>query len=134
MTYKYDATSDCMTSICQFTVNSISWKPDVNPKRLFSLPDLVRDFFVSYVEGLGNLHGDCFESLQKQRPKFGFSKTSLRPHLSLADRSKVVLMLPQCYMLLCQCVYGLQKYDHLNNSCPFCFLFDLICDLKKENM
>ena len=30
-------------------------------------------------------------------------------------------MVPQCYMLLCPCVYGLQQYGHLRNSCPLCF-------------
>ena len=27
-------------------------------------------------------------------------------------------MVPQFDMLLCSCVYGLQKYSHLNYSCP----------------
>ena len=34
-------------------------------------------------------------------------------------------MVPQCYMLVCPCVYGLQQYGRLDNSC---FLF---CNLKK---
>ena len=29
----------------------------------------------------------------------------------------------QCYMLLCLCVYGLQRYGHMYNSCPLCFQF-----------
>ena len=32
-------------------------------------------------------------------------------------------MVPQCYILLFPCVYGLQQYGHLINSCPLCFLF-----------
>ena len=29
----------------------------------------------------------------------------------------------QFYLLICPCLYGLEKYGHLNNRFPFCFLF-----------
>ena len=31
-------------------------------------------------------------------------------------------MVPQCYILLCSCVYGLQQNGRLNKSCPFVML------------
>ena len=43
-------------------------------------------------------------------------------------------MVPQCCMLLCSCVYGLQQYVHLNNSCPLCFLFVLFYDFEYLEM
>ena len=39
---------------------------------------------------------------------------------NLGDTS---VMVPLRYMLLCLYVYGLQEYDHLNNSCSLYFLF-----------
>ena len=36
------------------------------------------------------------------------------------------VVVPECYMLLNPCVYGLQQYGHLNNSCPLCFLFSSV--------
>ena len=41
-------------------------------------------------------------------------------------------MVPQCYMLLCTCVYGLQRYGHLYNSCPLCFLLSIVLLLKQN--
>ena len=38
------------------------------------------------------------------------------------------VVVTQCYMLLCPCVYGLQLYGHLINSWPLCFLLS-----RKEN-
>ena len=37
------------------------------------------------------------------------------------------VVVPQCYMVVYPCVYGLEQYGHLNNSWPLCFLF---CNLK----
>ena len=38
------------------------------------------------------------------------------------DATSVVV--PQCNMLLCPCVYGFQQYGHQSNSClVLCFLF-----------
>ena len=36
----------------------------------------------------------------------------------------------KCYMLLCLCVYEIQQYRHLNNSCPLSFRFRSVCNLK----
>ena len=38
------------------------------------------------------------------------------------------VVVPQCYMFQCPCVYGLEQYGELNNSCQVCFLFVLFCD------
>ena len=44
--------------------------------------------------------------------------------LSITDRSKAdVCCVFSMLDLLCPCVYGLEQYDHLNNSDLFCFLF-----------
>ena len=35
-------------------------------------------------------------------------------------------------MLLCQCVYTLKQYGHLDSSCPFCFLFCFVNYNRKQ--
>ena len=43
------------------------------------------------------------------------------------------VVVPQCCMLICPCVYGINQYGHLNNSYPLCFLFSSVfCNLKKD--
>ena len=44
--------------------------------------------------------------------------------------SKGSTSVSQFYMLLCPCVYGLQQYGDLNNSCPLCFLFYSVSKFK----
>ena len=39
------------------------------------------------------------------------------------------VVVSQCYMLLCPCVYSFMQFDHLGKSCPLCFLFSS----EKEN-
>ena len=40
-------------------------------------------------------------------------------------------MVPQCYVMSV-CMYGLEQYGHLNNSCPSASCFVLFCDLKSK--
>ena len=42
--------------------------------------------------------------------------------LTVPSQNGTTVVVPHCYfMLLCPCVYGLQRYGQLNNSCAFCF-------------
>ena len=43
------------------------------------------------------------------------------------------VVVPQCYMLICLCVYSLQRYDHLYNCCPLYSLFSSVLQFKIEN-
>ena len=55
--------------------------------------------------------------------------------LSITDRSKEVIlyvMVSQCCMLLCPCIYGLQQCGHLNKNCSLCFLFCSVLSYKIE--
>ena len=40
-------------------------------------------------------------------------------------------MVPK-FTVLCACVYDLEQHSHLNNSCPFCFLFCFVLLFKIE--
>ena len=43
-------------------------------------------------------------------------------------------MVPECYYMLCPCVYGLEQYCHLHHSCPLCFLLCLVMQFKIETI
>ena len=53
---------------------------------------------------------------------------TLNPQYTITGNSVVF---PQCYMLLCPCIYRLERYGHLNNSCRLCFLFRFVFFLFK---
>ena len=37
-------------------------------------------------------------------------------------------------LVLCPCACGLEQYGHVNNSCPFCFLFCFVLYFKIDKM
>ena len=50
-------------------------------------------------------------------------KTQLRPQYSFTDRFKPIFFCDSSIVhVLCPCMYGLKKYDYLNNNCLLCFL------------
>ena len=57
-------------------------------------------------------------------------KTTPHPsnlYVSLTVPKRASVVVPRCYTWLHSCVYGLQQYGHLNNSCPLCFQFSSFC-------
>ena len=68
-----------------------------------------------------------FETISEAEGEGGASETNLSPISYLPFQGCSSVVVPQCYMLLYMCVYGLQQYGHPNNSC---LLRLLLCNLK----
>ena len=62
---------------------------------------------------------------------FGVLVRSFLAGVIIIPHGGTYVVVPQYYMS-CPCVYGLQQYGHLNNSCPLCFLFSFGLKIKNR--